>query len=93
MRGSPLTSVGRSSKFQGQHTELLYSRRIGKAIDNDGDGAVDFCESYAYDATDIVLDFVDADGDGAGAAELAKRYLWGPAVGQAVGHDRFQLGR
>jgi len=65
----------------------LYGRRIGKQLDNDGDGNVDYSESYVYDATDVVLDFVDSDGDGSLSPELAKRYLWGAAVDQLLAQE------
>jgi len=43
---------------------------------------------YIYDGTDIVLDFVDADGEGiTESPELAKRYLWGPAVDQLLAQE------
>jgi RHS repeat-associated protein len=65
----------------------LYGRRISKQLDNDGDGVVDYSESYVYDATDVVLDFVDSDGDGPVGGGLAKRYLWGAAVDQLLAQE------
>jgi len=65
----------------------LYGRRIGKQLDTDGDGIFDRRESYIYDQTDIILDFVDADGDGTLGTELTKRYLWGAAVDQLLAQE------
>jgi hypothetical protein len=41
----------------------VHNRRIAKQFDGDADGTVDKSEHYIYDGTDVVLEFVDADGD------------------------------
>ncbi len=96
-------------------------RRIGKSVDDNGNGTVDRRESYLYDGAGLlssfapsggeggrrpdegatsaihisgpngslgqhgwtdqmILSFVDADGDGSGTSQLSGRYLYGPAV-------------
>ncbi|MEI7702694.1 MAG: RHS repeat-associated core domain-containing protein [Planctomycetia bacterium] len=91
-------------------------RRIGKSVDDNGNGTVDRRESYIYDGAGLlatgerrgvnppsassaiqisgpngslgqhgwtdqmILSFVDADGDGSGTSQLSGRYLYGPAV-------------
>jgi YD repeat-containing protein len=77
---------------QVRYTYDMYGRRIGKAIDEDGDSDVDYSEAYVYDETDIVLDFVDADGDGEGEFVLARRYLWGSAVDQLLAQENYHAG-
>ena len=83
-------------------------RRIGKSVDETGDGIVDRSETYIYDGAGLladasgsihisgpngatkqhgwvdqmVLSFVDADGEGSGVATLASRNLYGSAVDQ-----------
>ena len=45
-------------------------------------------ETYVYDGTDIVLEFVDADGAGVvESVELARRYLWGPGEDQLLAQE------
>ncbi len=83
---SRTTEGGPATKIV-DYTYDLFGRRIAKNLDNDGDGTVDYAESYVYDETDIVLDFVD-DGAGTGSSlELSKRYLWGPAVDQLLAQE------
>jgi len=43
--------------------------------------------TYLYDGTDVVLDFVDDDVSGPNAPQLARRYLWGPAVDQLLAQE------
>jgi RHS repeat-associated protein len=71
-----------------EYTYDVYGRRIGKDLDNDGDGTIDHSEYYIYDGTDIVLGFVDTDGAGTTeSTALTERYLWGPAVDQLLAQD------
>jgi len=48
-------------------------RRIGKAIDSNGDGTVDTTERYVWDGSDLVLVL-----DGSGA--VTTRYLYDPSA-------------
>jgi RHS repeat-associated protein len=40
-----------------------------------------------YDGTDVVLDFFDDDAGGPNGEQLARRYLWGPAVDQLLAQE------
>lgn len=74
-----------------QRVEFRYdalNRRIAKAVDTTPLDAVDaVVEHYLYDRQDVLLDFVDADGSGAAAAILTRRYLHGPAIDQVLAQD------
>jgi RHS repeat-associated protein len=75
------------------YTYDVFNRRIAKHLDTDGDEAVDRDEFYVYDGTDIVMDFVDVDGEGEGdAVVLAARYLWGPAEDQLLAQETYDAG-
>jgi RHS repeat-associated protein len=66
----------------------FYGRRIGKAIDEDGDSDVDFALSFVYDNDHIVLVFADPDGEGEAESSLANRYLHGPAIDQVLADEQ-----
>jgi RHS repeat-associated protein len=72
----------------------VHNRRIAKRFDGDADGTVDKSEHYIYDGTDVVLEFVDADGDTSSEyyAELTGRYLWGPGADQLLAQDEISTG-
>ncbi len=80
-----------------QTVEYIYdlaNRRIGKEVDQDGDGMVDHRERYVWDVVspdgkgNVVLDFVDEDLDGeAEGSELSRRYLWGNMVDQLFAQE------
>ena len=53
-----------------------FDRRIGKHFDTDGDG-LDRDEFYVYDGSDIVMDFVDADGETAENRRYLRRGICG----------------
>jgi RHS repeat-associated protein len=89
-----LVSVTQYATFGGaatgifEYTYDLYGRRIAKDLDNDGDGTIDRSERYIYDGTDIVLGFIDSDGEGTTATtELTERDLWGPGIDQLLAQD------
>jgi len=71
------------------------NRRIGSLYETTGDGVVDREERYVWDGQNVVLDFVDSDGDnnslggGTSSAPLAldKRYLTGSAVDQVFAQE------
>jgi RHS repeat-associated protein len=76
----------------------VFNRRIGKAVDttspfNMADAEI---ERYVYDDVtgvasldggNVVLDFVDPDGDGATTIDLERRYLYGAAVDQILAQE------
>ncbi len=80
-----------------QTVEYIYdlaNRRIGKEVDQDGDGMVDHRGRYVWDVAspdgkgNVVLDFVDADLDGeAEGSELSRRYLWANMVDQLFAQE------
>ncbi|MCB0485860.1 MAG: RHS repeat-associated core domain-containing protein [Flavobacteriaceae bacterium] len=63
-------------------------RRISKNVDatpNDtADGVV---TQFIYDREDIILDIVDADGDGVGLPVVERRYLHGPGIDSVLSQD------
>ena len=64
------------------------NRRISKAVDTTPQDAVDaVITHFVYDREDVILDFVDSDGVGPGAATLDKRYARGPATDQVLAQD------
>ena len=76
----------------------VFNRRIGRAIDTtspfDMEDAVieryiidDASGVASPDGGNVVLDFVDPDGDGETAIDLAKRYLFGNAVDQLLAQE------
>jgi RHS repeat-associated protein len=52
-------------------------------VDADGDEDFDSERFFAYDGNQVVLEF-----DGDSAADLTRRYLWGPAVDQILADER-----
>jgi len=80
------------------YTYDVFNRRIGKAVDTTSpftltDAAI---ERYILDdasgiasATggNVILDFVDPDGDGAATLDLKRRYLYGEAVDQILAEE------
>ncbi len=51
------------------------------------DGVDQDIAHFVYDRANVLLDFVDDDGAGPGAAQLSQRYLHGPAVDQVLAQD------
>ncbi len=61
-----------------------YNRLVTRTVDADGDGpAAATVANYIHDGNQIVLEF-----DGSEAADLAHRYLWGPAVDQILADEQ-----
>jgi RHS repeat-associated protein len=58
----------------------VFDRRIGKQVDDNGDGTYDRTYRYVYDGEDIVLEFN-------AAGSLANRYMHGPAIDQAFANE------
>jgi RHS repeat-associated protein len=77
----------------------VFNRRIARAVDTSSpfDMADAFIEHYilddasgiaSLDGGNVILDFVDPDGpEGTASIELAKRYLYGPAVDQILAQE------
>lgn len=75
-----------------QRVEFTYdafNRRIAKSVDTNPLDAVDAAITYfVYDGDDVLLDLVDTDGpSGPAVAQLANRYLHGPAVDQVLAQE------
>src|SRR6185295_9557183 len=74
-----------------EYTYDAVDRRIASRYDTDGDDTIDREERYVWERDNVVLDFVDADGDNGGGGSdpmvLARRYLWGPAVDQFLAQE------
>lgn len=64
-----------------------FDRRISKTLNSNGTGNPERYEFYIWDGTDVVLDFVDADGGSTPSASLDMRYLHGPAVDQLLAQE------
>ncbi len=65
-----------------------FDRRVAKTYDGSPTtGTIDRYEFYIWDGTDVVLDFVDADGGASPSASLDKRYLWGQATDQVLAEE------
>ncbi|MCA9217976.1 MAG: RHS repeat protein, partial [Planctomycetales bacterium] len=73
-----------------QIVEFTYDsldRRTAKSVDtNATDAAV---THFVYDREDVILDFVDSDGDVLAAAELDRRYLHGAGIDEVLAQERF----
>jgi RHS repeat-associated protein len=81
------------------HTYDLFNRRISRAVDTTSpfdlaDAAIeryildDASGVASLDGGNVILDFVDPDGpEGTAELELARRYLYGPAVDQLLAQE------
>jgi RHS repeat-associated protein len=61
----------------------VFNRWVRSQVDADGDEDFDSERFFAYDGNQVVLEF-----DGDSAADLTRRYLWGPAVDQILADER-----
>jgi len=64
------------------------NRWVRKLLDTGGDGTAEESRIFVYDGNQIVLDFSGPAGSELTAAELNKRYLWGPAVDQILAEEQ-----
>jgi len=64
------------------------NRWVRKVLDADGDGVADASTIFVHDDGQIVLDFAHTGPGDAAAADLAHRYLWGPAVDQLLADEQ-----
>jgi RHS repeat-associated protein len=66
----------------------VFDRRISRQVDNTGtiDLVGEAIERMVYDGDNVILDFLDADGDGENAV-VAKRYLHGAVVDQIMAEE------
>jgi RHS repeat-associated protein len=64
-----------------------FDRRTRRAVDATADGVFETVETFVYDGDDVLLDILDADGAGAGAPTVSKRYLHGPATDQILAEE------
>jgi len=64
-------------------------RWVRKVLDSDGDGTADENRVFVQDGNQIILDFQDTTSptNGATAADLSHRYLWGPATDQLLADE------
>jgi RHS repeat-associated protein len=60
---------------------------VGKTLDTDGDGSVDNREAYVYDGQNLILQFSGTGSNAMTNANLAKRFLDGPAVDQLLAEE------
>jgi RHS repeat-associated protein len=70
-----------------QTVEFAYdalNRRIAKTVTA---GGASETTHFVYDFSNILLEFHDADAEGPSAAQLQRRYLYGPAVDQVMAED------
>jgi RHS repeat-associated protein len=81
-----------------EYTYDVFDRRIGKEVDTTSPFTMTdaVIERYIIDDAsgiasiaggNVILDFVDADGDGAGTMDLERRYLYGNAVDQVLAQE------
>ena len=81
-----------------EYTYDVFDRRIGKEVDTTSpftmtDAVIeryiidDASGIASIDGGNVVLDFVDADGDGAGTMDLERRHLYGNAVDQILAQE------
>jgi RHS repeat-associated protein len=81
-----------------EYTYDVFNRRIGKEVDTTSpftmtDAVIeryildDASGIASIDGGNVVLDFVDADGDGSGTMDLERRYLFGNAVDQVLAQE------
>jgi RHS repeat-associated protein len=87
-----------------EHTYDYLNRWVGRAVDPDGDGALEFEDTYfVYDGTPEGVSVLDRGAvtmdnigqillqfqdDAQGDPQLAHRYLWGPAVDQILADEQ-----
>ncbi len=81
----------------------VFNRRIARAVDTSSPFDMEdaFIERYilddaagvaSLDGGNVILDFVDPDGpEGTASIELAKRYLYGPAVDQILAQENVSV--
>jgi RHS repeat-associated protein len=67
-----------------EFTYDAFNRRISKSLTTATD---DIITHFIYDGANVLLDFVDNDGPGPNAPQLAQRYLHGPAIDQILAQD------
>jgi RHS repeat-associated protein len=68
----------------------VFDRRIASSVYEDGDLYVTRREFYVYDRGNVLLDFVDSDGEEtAEVPTLARRYLHGPLVDQVLAQEDY----
>ncbi len=84
-----LTTVTDRATYGGSATQVVtfeydaYNRLVHKELDSDGDGTGSATDTFwIYDGDQAVLQF-----DGATAADLSHRYLWGPVVDQLLADE------
>ncbi len=84
-----LTTVTDRATYGGSATQVVtfeydaYNRLVHKELDADGDGTGTATDTFwIYDGDQAVLQF-----DGATAADLSHRYLWGPLVDQLLADE------
>ena len=80
-----------------QEVEFAYGaldRRISKTVDPTPlDDLDEVFTSFVYDREDVLLDFIDTDGDGLNAPNLEKRYLHGPGIDQVLAQEDASTGQ
>ncbi len=77
---------GESIDWKVDYEYDVFDHRIASLYDSNGDGVTDRVERYVWQDDNVVLDFVDPDGDtnslGGGTSSaplaLATRYVWNP---------------
>jgi RHS repeat-associated protein len=69
-----------------------FDRRTGKQVDADVNGTIDRSEAWVWDGDQVIMQLVDADGDGAGTWKLTNRYLYGDIVDMALADEQLPSG-
>ena len=85
-------SVGGAATQIVEYQYDAFDRRTGKELDSDADGVVDRREAWAWDADQVLLQLVDADGDGSGSWKLADRYLYGAVLDMVLADEQLPGG-
>ena len=62
-------------------------RWIRKTLDTNADGTIEQSQIFVHDQGQIVLDFQKTGAEPATTLDLARRYLWGPAVDQLLADE------
>ena len=89
-----LTAITQRASQGGGATQTIgyaydvFDRRIGKQVDNNGDGVFDESTSWIYDDQHTALEFTDTDGAGPQPAQLTHRYLQGPAIDMILADEQ-----